>query len=172
MQQDGPHHTVTPRDVVEFVITETCKGNLSQAFKFTAIPVMKQGCHKSSTDWTQRMSWEKSRVISGVPSGPFNDYAGFESMVRSRYSALLDTEGFRFVGDDSSWQSKNGLEKETAVKEYVVELKTEKEAHYLIKFKLVYDWLVFCHLVVSVSVLSADPSRFFPGTGEQPDMDI
>lgn len=38
----------------------------------------------------------------------------------------------------------------TAVKEYMVEVKSCKGEHLLYKFKLVYDWLLFCHLVASV----------------------
>ena len=59
---------------------------------------------------------------------------------------LLDTESFRFVGDDSAWQQQNGQAKMTAVKDYVVEVKTKDQEHLLLKFKLVYDWLVFCHV--------------------------
>jgi len=60
--------------------------------------------------------------------------------------ALLETEEFRFVGDASSWQQENGMAKMTAVKDYVVEVKTSHQEHLLLKFKLVYDWLVYCHV--------------------------
>ena len=39
-----------------------------------------------------------------------------------RYAALLQTKAYRFVGDDSAWQQKGGLEQMTAPKEYVVEV--------------------------------------------------
>ena len=41
---------------------------------------------------------------------------------RHRYAALLQTKAYRFVGDDSAWQQKGGLEQMTAPKEYVVEV--------------------------------------------------
>lgn len=104
----GPHHTTTPKEVVEHVVTQLCQGNVEQAFTFTCVPVTKRGTHKSSTDWTQRMAWEKCQVINGAPSGRYLDSSGFENMVQTRYPALLDTESFRFVGDTSSWQQKNG----------------------------------------------------------------
>ena len=163
MQQFGPHHTVTPKDVVEFVITELRSGNISQAFAFSAIPVTKRGTHKSSTDWSRRMAWEKAQIIGGAPSGQHHDASRFEIMVKEKYAALLDTDAFRFLGDDSPWQQKNGMEKMTAVKEYVVEVKTRNAEHYLLKFRLVYDWLLYCHLVTSVSMLSASSSKHFPG---------
>ena len=137
LQKLGPHHTTTPKQVVEHVITQLRAGNVSQAFSFTCVPVTKRGTHKSSTDWSQRMAWEKCTVINGAPSGGFVDLPAFETMVKSRYSALLETNMFRFVGDDSPWQQKHGREPMTAVKEYVVEVMTCREEHLLLKFKLV-----------------------------------
>jgi len=165
MHQLGPHHTTTPKQVVEHVITELREGNISQAFQFSCVPVTKRGTHKTSTDWSQRMAWEKCNVINGAPSGRFVDLTDFEAMVKSRYAALLDTEQFRFVGDASPWQQKQGHEKMTAVKDYVVEVKTRSKEHLLLKFKLVYDWLLFCHLVASVDVMSVDRlGKHFPGS--------
>ena len=89
----------------------------------------------------------------------------------SNYQPLLQTEGYRFVGDASAWQLKNGHEKFTAVKEYLVELKTAKGEHLLVSFKLVYDWLLYCHLIATVRILSAMSSKAFPGT-EEIDLDI
>jgi len=163
MQSYGPHHTTTPREVVEFVITELQRGNISQAFAFSAIPVTKRGTHKSSTDWSRRMAWEKAQIIGGAPSGQHHDSEGFEAMVRDKYGALLNTDVFRFLGDATPWQQKNGMEKMTAEKEYLVEVKTKKDDHLLFKFRLVYDWLLYCHLVTSVSMLSASTSKHFPG---------
>ena len=67
MQRLGPHHTTTPKEVVEYVVQKLREGNMDEAFTFTCIPVTKRGCHKSSTDWTRRMAWENSRVIGGAP---------------------------------------------------------------------------------------------------------
>lgn len=39
----------------------------------------------------------------------------------------------------------------------------------LLQFKLVYDWLLYCHLVASCTILSGETSRFFPGGGEEED---
>ena len=163
MQRLGPHHTTTPKEVVEFVITQLRQGNISQAFAFSAIPVTKRGTHKSSTDWSNRMAWAQAQIIGGAPSGKFHDREAFEQMVRGQYAGLLDTQVFRFLGDTTPWQQKDGMEKMTSVKEYLVEVKTSKDEHLLFKFRLVYDWLVYCHLVTSVSVLSASTSKHFPG---------
>ena len=140
LSQQGPHHTTTPKEVVEYVIMSLRQKNVTEAFKFTCIPSHKRGCHKSSTDWTRRMAWEKARVIGGAPSGKALESEDFEAMVRSTYSSMLDTKEYRFIGDSSAWQQKRGHEKMTAVKEYVVETKTAKGDHLLLKFKLVYDW--------------------------------
>ena len=51
----------------------------------------------------------------------------------------------------------------TAVKEYMIEAQTKKGKHLILRFKLVYNWLVFCHLIAGVSMLSASTSDFFPG---------
>ena len=83
-------------------------GNVSQAFAFTSLPPWKHGTHKSVTDWTHRMDWHKSKVIGGAPSGKALDAPGFQSMIEREYPALLQTSGYRFVGDDSSWQIKRG----------------------------------------------------------------
>ena len=53
---------------------------------------------------------------------------------------LLDLDVFRFVGDDTPWQDKGGLEKMTDPKDYVVEVKTRSGEHLILTFKLVYDW--------------------------------
>ena len=140
LQQQGPHHTTTPKEVVEYVIMSLRQKNVTEAFKFTCIPSHKRGCHKSSTDWTRRMAWEKARVIGGAPSGKALESDDFEAMVRSTYGCMLETKEYRFIGDSSAWQQKRGHEKMTAVKEYVVETKTAKGDHLLLKFKLVYDW--------------------------------
>ena len=167
MHRIGPHHTTTPKEVVQHVITELREGNVSQAFSFTCVPVTKRGTHKSSTDWSQRMTWDRCKVINDAPSGGHANLQEFESMVRSRYAPLLETEEFRFVGDDSPWQQKRGQEKMTAVKDYVVEVKTRSREHLLLKFKLVYDWLVFCHLVARVDIMSIDAlGKHFPGADE------
>ena len=171
MQQHGPHHTTTPREVVEYVITKLQEGAIDEAFAFTCIPMAKRGCHKSSTDWTRRMAWDNARVIGGDPSGKAYERDEFAQMVRTAYAPLLQTEGYRFIGDDSAWQQKNGHESATAVKEYVVELKTSAGAHMLVKVKLVYDWLLYCHLIATVGLLSAMSSKAFPGT-EEIDLDI
>ena len=154
MRHFGPHHTTTPREVVQHIITELQQHNISQAFAFTAVPVLKRGTHKSSTDWSHRMSWEKAKVINDAPSGKACNADDFEAMVRSKYAPLLNVVQYRFVGDDSAWQQKNGHEKMTAVKDYVVEVRTRESEHLLLKFKLVYDWLVYCHLVASVRSIS------------------
>lgn len=171
MQANGPHHTTTPREVVEYVVTKLRQGEIDEAFAFTCIPMAKRGCHKSSTDWTRRMAWERARVIGGAPSGTAYERDPFAQMVRKTYAPLLQTDGYRFIGDASSWQQKNGLEKATAVKEYVVELKTTKNEHMLVKFKLVYDWLLYCHLIATVDILSAMSSKAFPGS-EDINLDI
>ena len=41
----------------------------------------------------------------------------------------------------------------------------------LVSFKLVYDWLLYCHLIATVRILSAMSSKAFPGT-EEIDLDI
>ena len=51
----------------------------------------------------------------------------------------------------------------TAVKEFVVEMKTSNNEHHLVKFKLVYDWLLYCHLVCSCTLVSASTNKHFPG---------
>jgi len=167
----GPHANTSPRDVVEHVVTSCRGGDIHQAFRFTCIPVAKRGTHKSSTDWSMRMRWEKCKLIGDAPSGAACDTAGFEAMMRERYTPLLQTEAFRLVGDGSAWQQKNGHEKMTAPKEYVVEIKTKQGEHYLLKITLVYDWLVYCHLVASVALLSASTAKHFPGA-EDIDVDI
>merc|ERR1719473_1199861 len=49
LREYGPHHTTTPKEVVEYVINRLRAGDMDQAFTFTCIPVTKRGCHKSST---------------------------------------------------------------------------------------------------------------------------
>ena len=111
-----PHGTTTPKQVIEHVVMELREGNLSQAFTFTSMPPWRQGTHKSSTDWTQRMAWDKSTIINGHPSGNTMAYDAFASMVKARYAALLETEQYRFIGDDTEWQTKRGQEKMTSEK--------------------------------------------------------
>jgi len=171
MQQMGPHHTTTPREVVEYVITKLKEKDVAEAFTFTCIPVTKRGCHKSSTDWTRRMAWERAHVIGGAPSGKALAAPEFEEMLRSTYSGLLETAGYRFLGDASAWQQQNGAQEMTAVKEYVVEVKTVRDEHLLVKFKLVYDWLLYCHLIATVQLFAMSSSKAFPGT-EDIDLDI
>ena len=112
-----------------------------------------------------------ARLLQIDHSGKFHEKSSFESAIKSNYQPLLQTEGYRFVGDASAWQLKNGHEKFTAVKEYLVELKTAKGEHLLVSFKLVYDWLLYCHLIATVRILSAMSSKAFPGT-EEIDLDI
>uniref|UniRef100_A0A7S2H127 Uncharacterized protein n=1 Tax=Haptolina brevifila TaxID=156173 RepID=A0A7S2H127_9EUKA len=166
LRHTGPCHTTTPKQVVEHVLVELREGDIEQAFRFTCVPVGKRGTHKSSTDWSHRMAWEKCSIINGAPSGHFVDEEAFSQMVRSRYAALLATDEFRFLGDASSWQQKNGQAKMTAVKDYVVETKTRTGEHLLLKFRLVYDWLLYCHLVASVSITSLAVSKHFPGADD------
>ena len=78
-------------------------------------------------------------------------------------------QGYRFIGDASAWQQPNG-ESATAVKEYVVEVKTVSGQHLLVKFKLVYDWLLYCHLIATVGVFALTSSAF-PGADDI-DLDI
>ena len=170
MQQDGPHHTVTPKEVVEYVVTKLRQGEVKQAFEFTCIPTSKRGCHKSSTVWTRRMAWDKAREIGGDPSGLALEHDDWEKMVRSTYAPLLQTEGYRFIGDSTPWQQKNGRQSATGVKDYMVEVKTTGGDHLLVKFRLIYDWLLHCHLIVNVGLASLS-SNAFPGT-EDIDLDI
>jgi hypothetical protein len=109
-------------------------------------------------------------VIGGAPSGKALESEDFEAMVRSTYSSMLDTKEYRFIGDSSAWQQKRGHEKMTAVKEYVVETKTAKGDHHLLKFKLVYDWLLYCHLIATVQLFVLS-SNAFPGA-EDVNLDI
>ena len=86
MQRLGPHHTTTPKEVVEYVVQKLREGNMDEAFTFTCIPVTKRGCHKSSTDWTRRMAWENSRVIGGAPRcAVFAAYLFSRSLRRSLF---------------------------------------------------------------------------------------
>ena len=80
----GPHSTTSPRQVVEHVLTELREGDVQQAFNFTALPPWRQGTHRTITDWTQRMDWEKCQVIHGACSGKLVDRPSFEQLVRSR----------------------------------------------------------------------------------------
>jgi hypothetical protein len=171
LQRLGPHHTTTPRDVVEFVISELGRGNISRAFEFTAIPAGKRGTHQSSTSWTRRMAWEKCRIIGGAPSGLHYALSDFEAMMKTNYNVLLESTEYRFLGDSTPWQQKEGRQKMTAPKEYVVEVKTGKGEHQMVIFRLVYDWLVYCHLVASVSIMSTSTAKHFPGA-EDESMDI
>lgn len=171
LKKIGPHHTTSPRQVVEHVITELRNGDIQQAFTFTCAPPWKQGTHRSNTDWSQRMDWEKCQIINDSCSGGIATLPCFEQKLRTKYAALLDTQQYRFLGDDSAWQSKNGLEKFEAPKEYVVEIDSPAGRH-LFRFRLVYDWLLYCHLVATVSSFAVDGERFFPGTSDASESDI
>merc|ERR1719446_1473643 len=60
MIKDGPSMHTSSQNVVEFVLSQVAAGNISQAFRFTARGGGKPaGVHKSSTDWSKRMNWEK-----------------------------------------------------------------------------------------------------------------
>ena len=74
-------------------------------------------------------------IINGAPSGRPLAYEDFEQMVKARYATLLQTEQYRFVGDATDWQMKQGRESSTAEKEYLVEVQTNKGEHLLVKFK-------------------------------------
>ena len=203
LRKEGPHDRTSPRQVVEHVLTEMREGDLQQAFDFTSCPPWRQGTHKSSSDWSQRMDWAHSKTIEGVPSGRTCALADFEGLVKSRcaparnfygahfgaqfsdaarrrrrYAALLQTKAYRFVGDDSAWQQKGGLEQMTAPKEYVVEVQAgakeegQRPEHLLVRFELTYDWLVYCHLVSTVSVTALSTERYFPGSDDSPLFDM
>merc|ERR1719487_2804334 len=118
------------------------------------------------------MEWQKCRVINGHCSGRVVDLPSFQAMIETSYRPLLSTETYRFIGDDSPWQQKGGAASMTATKEYVVELQSSGDDHVLCKFELVYDWLVYCHLVASVNIISASLRRHFPGTEDTDDYDI
>ena len=51
---------------------------------------------------------------------------------------------------------------------------TKREEQLLYRFRLVYDPLVHCHLVATVSMVSTTTARFFPGAedSEAPLADI
>lgn len=170
MQKLGPHDKTTPKEVVEYLVTKLRQGEISEAFTYTCIPVAKRGCHRSSTVWTRRMAWDKAREIGGAPSGLAHESTEFEEMIRSAYAPLLQTEGYRFIGDASNWQMKDGVESPTDPKEYIVEVKTQNGEHLLVKFRLIYDWLLYCHLVATVGLASLS-SNAFPGS-EDIDLDI
>ena len=87
----------------------------------------------------------------------------FDAMLRASYAPLLRTAGYRFVGDASAWQIKKGMERPEAVKEYTVELKMSGGGHMLARFKLVYDWLLYCHLIATCELFDMS-SKAFPGT--------
>ena len=84
LRKEGPHDRTSPRQVVEHVLTEMREGDLQQAFDFTSCPPWRQGTHKSSSDWSQRMDWAHSKTIEGVPSGRTCALADFEGLVKSR----------------------------------------------------------------------------------------
>ena len=48
----------------------------------------------------------------------------------------------------------------------------QKTGRLLFRLRLVYDWLLYCHLVATVSSFAIDGERFFPGTSDYPDSDI
>jgi len=149
--------------VIEHIVMQMREGNMSTAFEFTSMPPWRQGTHRSSTDWSQRMAWDKSTIINGHPSGRTVAFDDFSSMVSDRYGGLLQVEQYRFVGDASMWQTKQGQEMPTAEKAYMLEVQTRGGEHQLVKFRLVYDWLLHCHLVSMVTVLSATNGKYFPG---------
>ena len=172
LQKYGPHHTTSPKQVVEHIIREhafarnsatpwpcrptahqarwsfpahaeslSASGNISQAFAFTCVPMNNRGLHKSSTDWSKRMAWDRCRIINDEPSGQFYDHEAFAQMVRERYAPMLGVDGFRFLGDSSAWQQQKGTAKMTDPKQYVVEVKTRRGDHLILDFKLLYDWV-------------------------------
>ena len=144
LQKYGPHHTTSPKQVVEHIIRElsTPQQNISQAFAFTCVPMNNRGLHKSSTDWSKRMAWDRCRISNDEPSGQFYDHEAFVEMIRDRYTPMLGIDGFRFIGDSSAWQQQQGNAKMTDPKQYVVEVKTRRGDHLILDFKLLYDWVV------------------------------
>ena len=120
----GPQGQTSPKQVVEHVVLQLGAGNDEAAFAFTSLPPWRAGTHRSNTDWSKRMDWAKSRVISGQPSGALVDESSFGQLLSERFAFLRQTQAYRLVGDDSEWQQKRGREKMTAVKEYVVEVET------------------------------------------------
>ena len=60
----------------------------------------------------------------------------------------------------------------TAVKVYVVEVRTRSGEHLLLKFKLVYDWLLYCHMVAGVLITAVSTHKFFPGADDEADLDL
>ena len=98
-----------------------------------------------------------ARNFYGAQFGPIGAQFADTARRRHRYAALLQTKAYRFVGDDTAWQQKGGLEQMTAPKEYVVEVQAgakeegQRPEHLLVRFELTYDWLVYCHLVSTVS---------------------
>ena len=143
LEKLGPHPTTSPKQVVEHVLHSlSFSQNISQAFAFTCVPLAKRGTHKSSTDWSRRMAWDKCAVVRGEPSGHFYDHEKFASMVRAQYAPLLELEGYHFIGDSSSWQHGSARRvKMTGPKQYVVEARTRANEHLVITFKLLYDWV-------------------------------
>ena len=122
MLKEGPAHAMDSQSVVAHVLTQVSSGNISQAFRFTARGVGKPpGVHKSSTDWSRRMDWERGKVINGACSGKSDTADEFEQMVRERYATMLNTQSYRFVGETPAWQ------RNSRVVEHVVEVQTKGE---------------------------------------------
>jgi len=63
-----------------------------------------------------RVAPPESTIINGHPSGRTVAFDDFSSMVSDRYGGLLQVEQYRFVGDASMWQTKQGQEMPTAEK--------------------------------------------------------
>ena len=157
MIKDGPSMHTSSQNVVEFVLSQVAAGNISQAFRFTARGGGKPaGVHKSSTDWSKRMNWEKGRVISGACSGRSETEEDFSQMLQQRYPTMLVTKAYRFVGGEAPWYQQR-------VVEHMVEVQTSQDEQLLYRFKLVYEPLLHCHLIASVSMIATSTERFFPG---------
>lgn len=155
----GPQGQTSPKQVVEHVVLQLGAGNDEAAFAFTSLPPWRAGTHRSNTDWSKRMDWAKSRVISGQPSGALVDESSFGQLLSERFAFLRQTQAYRLVGDDSEWQQKRGREKMTAVKEYVVEVETADGEDRLVKFVLVYNWRSLPSPAALLSASSASRCR-------------
>ena len=157
MLKEGPAGLMPSESVVEHVLTQVSSGNISQAFRFTCrYPGKPAGVHKSSTDWSKRMNWEKGRVISGACSGRSETEEDFSQMLQQRYPTMLVTKAYRFVGGEAPWYQQR-------VVEHMVEVQTSQDEQLLYRFKLVYEPLLHCHLIASVSMIATSTERFFPG---------
>jgi len=162
MLKEGPAGLMPSESVVEHVLTQVSSGNISQAFRFTCrYPGKPAGVHKSSTDWSKRMNWEKCKIIGGSCTGKSETEATFEEMVKQRFPSMLSTQGYRFVGGAPAWQTAA-----SRVVEHVVEVQTRDQQQLLFRFKLVYNPLLDCHLVAAVSTMATSTSKYFPGADD------